>query len=121
MRDTEAIKASYDPCDDSTEGCDDFPPGARRPETLPYRAPAQPPPTLVERLALVEAGVAQARSTLQEIYRDTAWIVEQHRVFAQPISASPRKLPPLMWWLCGIVTGTGFGGLLLFGLARGCF
>lgn len=88
------VKAAFDPCEEtcdpgSSAGLppDDFPLGARRPETSPYREPEQPPKTLSERVEGIEKRVALVYGLLREAnavsrasHRNIEWLTEHwHR------------------------------------------
>jgi len=104
---------------------DAFPPGARRPDA-PFRTAAPPPPTLAERLDVLEKrshDIAQACLTIRH---DVSWLTEH---WHQAIDRANEQLgdrvrpglAPVWYWAAGCLTGVGFGGLALFGLARGWF
>jgi len=103
---------------------DDFPPGARRPETQPFRTPAKQPETLHARLARLEATARTVRSVVSDVGRQVDWLAGHwHQAIdrANEQLGDRRRDPlhPLWYWACGVLTGTGIGGLMLFALSRG--
>lgn len=112
-----------------TDSNDAFPPGARR-TADPFRTAAPPLPTLAERLDALEKRSRDIAQACLTIRHDLTWLTEHwHRsctaidaaVQAIDRSSVRRGLAPVWYWAAGCLTGVGFGGLALFGLARGWF
>jgi hypothetical protein len=111
------VKASYDPCDDSTEdqwAPDDFPPGALR---GPFRTPAQRPPTLTERFDTLEAHTRAIARDCAAARHDVLWLTEHwhqaiDRVNEQLGQRARPVLSPVWYWAAGALSGAGVGLLL---------